>query len=183
MAAQTRPAITDRQIAFFYDLYDREVARTQNLIDRGKIYVSLVSLFFGSAFFKFDWLYDNWNCLGFGKWLLVAGFSPLGLALVLLGIAIQFLNYIAYTESSPWFRHLRRSPMSDQLFAQLVMTTLAVAEKETARRNNVREWLLLISLGLIALGAIMIGFAMGFLIFEHYAAKGISTWQACKQKP
>lgn len=70
---------TQAQYDFFKDLYEEENARAQSLIDRGKIYLSIVSLFFGGIFLKLDWVIDHRNEIerGFGFYAIGTACSSL----------------------------------------------------------------------------------------------------------
>ena len=89
---------TQAQYDFFKDLYEEENARAQSLIDRGKIYLSIVSLFFGGVFLKLDWAIDHRNEIERGFGFYVIGTASFLIALVLVCLALQVLSYEALTD-------------------------------------------------------------------------------------
>jgi len=148
--------IYKEQIDFFRDVYKEEEARYQSLTDRGKIYLSIVSVFFGGVFLKYDWILDHRPSLKDGLAFHALGIAAFLVSLMLICRALQVIDYAEIADLSDLVKteNLESQPLEE--FYKLRMADYAAAYEVNFTQNDKWANLLKNSLDLIVVGVILI---------------------------
>lgn|SRR5574341_1099817 len=144
---------TEFHYAFFRSIYEEEDARYSSLIDRGKIYLSIISIFFGGIFFKLDWIVENRHWLRNALWFYVGGVACFFAALILVCLSLQILAYEAPSDPNKVIEQ-GELELKQPLFINARITDLAVAYQRNSRQNDRRALLLRFALSAIVLGVL-----------------------------
>jgi len=155
---------TQAQYDFFKDLYEEENARAQSLIDRGKIYLSIVSLFFGGVFLKLDWAIDHRNEIERGFGFYVIGTASFLIALVLVCLALQVLSYEALTDPEELIVQISGEQAADAEFRAARIADYTVASMRNSHQNDRRAVYLQVSLALIIVGTVLFCTGMALIL-------------------
>jgi hypothetical protein len=140
---------------FFRSVCKEEDARYDSLIDRGKIYLSIISIFFGGVFFKLDWIFENRAKLQSGLPFYAAGILSIFIALVLVALALQVLSYEAPSDLNSIIDNLELDNDESE-FINARISELAVANERNILQNDRRATLLQGALISILVGVLML---------------------------
>jgi hypothetical protein len=129
---------TEKQYQFFKSLYDEETARYSELINRAKIYFSIITFYLGALAFKADSaieLAERYRCpkllyLSVGILFIIA----LSLTIVVLGI----FKYERVCDPVKVIKSSGEEPPSDEDFFDYRIVDYAVASNRNSDKNNAR---------------------------------------------
>jgi hypothetical protein len=144
------------QVDFFRDVYKEEEARFQSLTDRGKIYLSIVSIFFGGVFLKLDWILEHKIGLSEGLVFYVTGILAFLSSLILVCWALQVVEYAEIADLNEIINteNLESQPL-DQFFKRRIAdyaVAYDVNYTQNDRRANFLQWsLYLIVAGMVSM--------------------------------
>lgn len=142
---------TKEQYEFFKGIYDEENARYRNLIDRGKILLSLSSIYIGFLSFSFEKISTS-------KCDYILFFLSVVLMLLSFGstiLAIGIMKYENPCNSSQLVENMRRNAQQNEDFFDDRIVDYAVATKRNSLKNDIRATRLLYATLFLLVGLIM----------------------------
>ena len=156
---------TQAQYQCFKDIYDRETKRAEQLIDRGKIYLSIVTLYIGLLGIAADKivpkLIENWSAQAFYIISLI-GFV-LSLSLVIFAIGIYCYSFPT-DPKNVIFGFGEKQPTDEEFFDARIVE-FAVAFHANSSVNEKRASLLKYATWLMLLGVACQSYVLSAIIF------------------
>lgn len=146
---------TKEQWEIFRYVYEREESRYQNITDRGKVYLSLITLYVGAIAFKADFwfsqsLKDPWSTLLFA--LLLGLFLA---ALCATVAAMGIYSYEGITDPEEVIAGFGDTTPDNEDFFDDRIIDVAVATNRNSKTNDRRASLLSISSLLMVIGIVV----------------------------
>ena len=118
---------TSNQLEYFQWIFNREVEREKELINRGKIYLSIITLYLGLSGIAADKLVAGLNEGSYLPFVYVAGFIAFAAALVLVIRAMSVFRYVYPTDPETVLIEGREAWPNDARFNLERMAELAAA--------------------------------------------------------
>lgn len=150
---------TEAQYRCFKEIHQAEQARQEQLIERGKVYLSVITLYFGLLAVAADEIRSVVGLSRFGSAVYLASFAALVVALGLVVRAMGIYRYVYPTDPETVIQSLEGWPSDAEFFDDRI-AELAAAFKTNHPINERRADLLrLASYGLlvaIALQAVVL---------------------------
>lgn len=158
---------TEAQYLYFKDTYDREVKRHERLIDRGKVYLSLITLYLGLLGVAADKVIPK---IAESLVVAVAYLASLAAFFVALGLLLFALGIYRYTYPSNLksvIEEYGAEPPTDSEFLDMRMAELAAAFSfNLGVDENRASFLKYASWGMLV-GMVFQGFVLASLLFLH----------------
>jgi hypothetical protein len=129
---------TEKQYACFKDIFDREAARQEKLIDRGKLYLSIITVYLGLLGVAADKLLPTLARSGLATAAFLASLACFVGSLVLVLLAIGIYKYVYPTDPMTVIDGYGPEPPRDEDFFDDRITELAAAFKTNQFVNERR---------------------------------------------
>jgi hypothetical protein len=133
---------TEAQLAFFKGLYDEEQARYLNLVDRGKTYLSIATLYFSALAIVADKTHAIVSALPKAAGLYLIGVGVLATSMGLILAAIGIMRYVYPCDAYRIITDAKMQLLSEKEFREKRILEYAAATHTNAKKNEHRATLL-----------------------------------------
>jgi hypothetical protein len=158
--------MTQRQYEFFKYLFDSEDARFKDLIERGKVYLTVATAYLGVLAFKNqEFLISSTDITAKVLFCLVALFFLAALVCIVFSLAIY--KYEGLCDPEKVLEEIGSHPQSDDTFFDLRTADMAVAHNRNQKQNDRRADCLAIASWLMAIGVLFhVQFVFAYFNFK-----------------
>lgn len=157
--------MTQRQFEFFKALYEEENSRLKDLIERGKIYLSVVAAYSGLFAFTTDKLPAPTT-----SWLAKCVFCLVAVSLIAALVSIMrslgIYSYEGLVDPEELLKEIGANAQSDDVFFDFRVADLSVAHNRNEKQNDRRAWYLSVASWLTVAG-ILFHMVFVFLVVFH----------------
>jgi hypothetical protein len=173
--------MTQRQYDFFRALYEEENTRFKDLVERGKIYLTVVAAYSGLFTFTADKMPGaTVGTVPRVVFCLVAGFLVAALISIVRSLGIY--SYEGLTDPEKVVNQIGATPQSDDDFFDRRVVDLAVAHNRNEKQNDRRAKCLTVATWLMALGIVFHMFFVFLLLLNQGAPDGGQEKERVKEK-
>ena len=152
-------------------VYDEELSRCKELVNRGKIFLGICSFFIGGAAYRL--VESSMGMPGWISWLFLGAIVAFAVAFLLIVLALGIYSYEGMFDPEEFVDGLGDEPVPDDEFLDDRIVDIAVACSRNTRQNDKRASLLKAALVAMFLG-VMLGFTS--LFFVYGMKQGITLW-------
>ncbi|MDX2044952.1 MAG: hypothetical protein SF097_27320 [Acidobacteriota bacterium] len=157
---------TEAQYQFFKGLYDAEQARYRELIDRGKLFLSIITIYLGLLSVAADKTIPKLDSSLFAKSAYVVSVMFIIIAMALVVLAVGIFKYEYPSDPQRIIESFKDVPPTDDDFRDERIIDFTVATKRNFSQNEMRARLLRLSSFMLLLGAL--GQAIFFIRIAAY---------------
>lgn len=154
---------TETQYQFFKYIYDSEQARYRELIDRGKLFLSIITIYLGLLAVAVDKTIPFIKSSLFVKTTYAISVICIVVAMALVVLAVGLFKYEYPSDPLRIIESFTKTPPTDDDFRDERLVDFTVATKRNFALNEKRANLLRASSGMLLLGAL--GQAVFFVKF------------------
>ena len=156
---------TSEQLDYFKHIYAQEMARSDELINRGKLFLSVITLYMGLLGIAADKVVPKLSSSSIVIACYLSGFVSFVIALVLIVMAIGIYNYVYPSDPKSILQEADENWPDNESFFLERMAELAAAFKNNCPINDKRAKYLKWASLLMLTGIIFQAFVLSALVY------------------
>jgi hypothetical protein len=128
--------VSKEQYEFFHGLYEAEERTYEQLENRAKVYLGVITAFVATLLFKANEVAGSARTLGVPWWIVLVEAVILSLALALVLFALRVRGYEAVADGESLLKSFQGDGPTDEEFFEDRMVDYAVASSRNLAENN-----------------------------------------------